>query len=235
MSTSSAPSAPDDATTIGVTGDPGIRWAGLAGMAFAVSVVVQNVWSNAAGVLPDPDADAAAVLEAFADAGSAAGVLVSWVAVNLALLVLFISGAHQRYRAAAPTAATVGLVGGVLLAAIFSMLQLPVVALAVGGDALAGDAGLVSTLWAIHGALFAFSGIALGLALAGLSIAAVRAGLAPRWIRPVGLVGAAVIWLASVPIQAAAEGEPATLVGVVGFLAWLLFLLVAGNRLRQEI
>lgn len=80
----------------------------------------------------------------------------------------------------------------------------------------------------------AFNKIALGLALAGFSLAAVGSGLVPRWFRIVGPAGAAVMIAASVPVQAGAEGDPATMVGVIGFVTWVLFLLVFGARLRRE-
>ena len=212
----------------------GLRLAAWAGMAFAVSVIAQNLWAQGTAVLPDADATPAEVVDAFVDAGNATAVLVSWVAANLILIVTFLAGAHHRLRRDEPVWAGLGLVGGAALVAFFVMLQVPIVALAVGGQSLADSPELVSVLWTSHRAIFAFAGLALGLALVGFSLAAASAGLVPGWFRIVGPVGAAIMIGASIPVQAGAEGEPATMVGLVGFVVWLAFLLIFGNRLRQE-
>lgn len=222
-----APTSPSSSTTA-------TRIGGLAGMAFAVSVVAQNVWSQVVGARPAPDADLEAVVAAYADAGVGSGVLAGWVAVNLVLLLVFLSAAYHRLREVSPVWAGLGQLGGVLLAALFAVLQVPIVALAVHGPDLAATPAVVGTLWAMHGAVFALTGIALGCALLGFSLASTDAGLVPRWFRVVGPAAAAVIIVASVPVEAGARGLPITLVGAVGFLAWLLLLLVLGNRLRRE-
>lgn len=216
------------------TATNGVRVAGVAGIAFAASVVAQNLWSGAVGLLPDGDAGAAEVLDVFADNGGAYGILVGWVALNLVALAVFLAGAYDRLRRDEPMWANVGLIGGITLMVFFAMVNLPIVALAAGADSLAGSPELVEMLWTMHGAAFALAGVALGIALVGFSLAASSAGLAPRWFRTVGPIGAAIIIAASVPVQAAAEGSPATMVGVAGFLIWLLFLVVCGTRMWRE-
>lgn len=54
------------------------------------------------------------------------------------------------------------------------------------------------------------------------------------WFRIVGPVGALAIIAFSVPVQHGAEGEAYTVTGGIGFLAWLLFLVVFGLRLWRE-
>jgi hypothetical protein len=212
----------------------GTRLAGLLGAAFAVSVIAQNLWTGAAGILPDPDASAADVVETFVDHNGAYAVLLGWVALNIVAISVFLAGAHHRLRRAQPIWSGVGLVGGISLIVFFAMVNLPIAALATGGESLADSPQLVDALWHMHGAAFAFAGIALGIALAGFSLAAAGAELVPRWFRTVGPVGGAVIILASVPVQAGAEGSPATMVGVLGFLIWLLFLVIFGLRIWRE-
>lgn len=53
----------------------------------------------------------------------------------------------------------------------------------------------------------------------------------PRWFRVVGPAGAAAIVGFSIPVQTAADGSPVTMGGALGFLAWLLFLVLFGLRL----
>jgi hypothetical protein len=210
------------------------RWAGPAGIAFAVSVAVQNVWAGAAGINPANDAPATSVLAKFAEHADAHGVLSAWVGVNLVLIGLFLAGAHARLRRSAPAWANLGLLGGVLLMALFALVNVPRVALALGADGWQGEPALVDALWDLHLATFAYAGIALGLALLGFSLAAVSAGMVPRWFRIVGPVGAAAIIAFSVPVQAAAAGSEATMGGALGFVAWLAFLVVFGVRLWRD-
>lgn len=215
-------------------GGDGVRLAGVAGMAFAISVLAQNAWSQAAGVLPAPDASSAEVVEAFRDAGANVGVLVGWVAANLVLLAVFLAGAHSRLRQRDPVSAGMGLVAGIGLTIVFASLQIPLVGLAVGVSDLADSPDLVSFLWTSHNALFAFAGVFLSIALFGFARAAGAAGLIPRWLAAIAPFAALIMLVTSIPVQMQAEGEPALMVGLVGFLAWMAFLLVFGNRLRQQ-
>ncbi|MBI2168687.1 MAG: hypothetical protein HYU28_04180 [Actinobacteria bacterium] len=211
-----------------------VRWAGLAGAAFAVSVAVQNVWSGSVGIEPDPDAPTAKVLEKFTEHASEYGLLGVWVAVNLVLLAVFLGGTSRRFAEGDRDWARVGLVGGTMLLVLFPMASAPVTALAIGGDALRSSPDLVGILWDLHLVIFAFAGVALGIALFGLSRAAVSAGLVPNWFRVVGPVGAALITAGSVPVKAVGEGSPELMFGLAGFLVWLLFLVMAGVRIWRE-
>jgi hypothetical protein len=112
--------------------------------------------------------------------------------------------------------------------------SVPCVALALGADAMTESPSLAGALWAMHGPMFAFSGIALGLALGGLSLAAARARLVPKWFTVVGPGGAIVVIGASIPVQQGADGMAATMVGGIGFLAWLAFLVIFGAWLWRE-
>lgn len=210
------------------------RWAGLAGLGFAVSVVLENVFIGAAGIRNGPGTPAERVLESVTQYGDAYGVLFAWVALTVVLLAVFVAGAYARLREAAPVLATVGLVGGVLLSALFPLSNAPMVALVVAAKGLAGNLILVELLQAMHLAIFAFAGIALGVALFGYSLASVSAGLAPGWFRIVGPVAALVMIGGSAPIKAVAEGVPATLVSLLGFLVWLAFVAILGFRMWRE-
>jgi hypothetical protein len=215
-------------------GTTATRWAGLAGIGFGVSVIVQNLWAQSAGIDPAPDADATEIAAKFADNAGAHGLLAAWVALNLVLIGLFLAGTFARLARREPVLATLGLVGGILLMGFFAMLNVPRVALALGAEQWGDEPALVDALWDMHLATFAFAGIALGLALLGFSLAAVRLGLVPGWFRIVGPVGALFIIGANVPVQATADGSPITMVGMVGFVGWLVFLVVMGRRLWTE-
>jgi hypothetical protein len=196
--------------------------------------VVSNIWAGAAGIQPDADASATEVVDAFTEHGDAFGLLVAWVAVNVVILGLFVAAAAQRLQNAAPVATRLGSIGGILLMAFFPLVNVPLVVLAIGGDGLADSPDLVDVLWDAHNALFAFAGLALGLALLGFSLAAVQARLVPRWFRFVGPIGAALMIAGSVPVKLSAEGSEALMFGLAGFAVWLLFLLVIGTAMWRE-
>lgn len=209
------------------------RLAGFAGIGFAASVVVQNIWANAAGLLPELDAKAAEVTEKISANADGIAILGSWMAVNLLLIGLFLAGIHDRVRAGDATFGRLGGIGGLMVMVFFPMANLPLAVLAAG-DGLAGSASLVEALWRLHNASFAMAEIGLGMALVGFSIAGVRAGLLPRWLQVVGPIGGVVIYGAGVPLKAAAQGSPTLMFGMAGFLIWLVFLVVAGTRMVRE-
>lgn len=66
------------------------------------------------------------------------------------------------------------------------------------------------------------------------SRAAAGAGMVPRWFRVVGSAGAAALITAALLELAVTPGVPALMVGLVGFLTRVLFLLVFGARLRRR-
>jgi len=68
----------------------------------------------------------------------------------------------------------------------------------------------------------------------GFGWASVAAGLVPAWFRIIGRVGGAVLIVASIPVKAGTEGSAATMVGVLGFVIWLVFLAVLGTRMWRE-
>ena len=210
------------------------RWGGLAGLVFAVSAAVQNLWAGAAGIAPDNDADAREIVTSFAEHAGAHGVVSAWVAANVVLLAIFVAAAHTRMRAAEPAWSMVGVVGGVLLMALFVLVNVPLVALALGAESWGSETALVDALWDMHLATFAYAGVALGIALLGFSLAAAAHRLVPSWFRAVGPVGALVIIAFSIPVQDGADGAAYTMTGGIGFLAWLLFLVVFGLRLWRE-
>jgi len=210
------------------------RWAGLAGLLFAVSVAVENIWAGAAGLFPDPDAGADEIVEKFAEHGNEFGVLFGWVALTAIVLLGFLAGAWTRLRDADPVWARMGVIGALLVAAFFPLSNVPLVALSIGGEDLAGEPALVNALWQTHLATFAFTGLVLGVGLTGLSLAAVAAGLMPRWFRIVGPLGGLLLVAGAVPVKANAEGSPATMIGGIGFIVWLVFLAWFGVRMWRE-
>jgi hypothetical protein len=181
--------------------------------------------------LPDSDGDSRQIVEKFTEHGDAIALLVGWVAANLVLLAFFLAGVHDQARSGDPVLARMGSIGGTMLIVFFPLVNFPLVILAIGADRLGTTPGVVEALWQLHLVAFAFSGISLGIALLGLSLATVRATIAPRWFGIVGPVGAAVIILGSIPVKAVAEGSDKLMFSLLGFVTWLVFLAVVGVKM----
>jgi hypothetical protein len=224
---------PDRADTVG-TWTSASRWAGLAGAAFGISVAAQNIWSGATGIRPSLDAPAERILERLVTNADAYTLLFAWVGVNIPLLIAFLGGAYARLRASAPELSAIGLVGGLLVSVFFPISTASLVAMAIQGPRLSNSLTLVDLLWDMHMAAFAFASLSLGMAIIGLSLAAVAARLVPSWFRVVGPAGGLVMIASAIPIKAVAEGVPATMIGLLGFLVWIVFLVVLGTRMWRE-
>jgi hypothetical protein len=210
------------------------RWAGPAGFTFTVSVLAQNVYSQAARIEPKSDSSGAQIIAWFADKASANGVLAGWVAVNMIILGLFLAAAHSRFQGGAAGWSRLGQVGGTSLIALFPLVNVPLIVLAVSGDQLADSPHLALALWQMHLALYAYSGVALGLTVLGIGMAAVTAGHAPGWCRPLTVIGALLLSLVAILVQPTADAAPTMLLGVAGFLVWLVVLTVISVNLQRQ-
>ena len=72
---------------------------------------------------------------------------------------------------------------------------------------------------------------ALGTTFVGAALAAHAGGLAAPWQRLLGVAGGGLLIAAGVANLAIADGSALVFVGVAGYAAWLVWLLVTGVRL----
>src|SRR5882762_2396810 len=210
------------------------RWAGPAGLAFAISVLAQNLFAQAAHIEPKNDANGATIVAKFADQAGAIGALVGWVALNMVILGVFLAAAYSRFRTTGPGWSRLALIGGIMLMALEPLVNVPLIVLAVNGDKLADSPRLAEVLWQLHLAIFGYEGIALGLTLLGVTMAAVAAGHAPRWFGSLATLGAASLVLASTLVQPITDGSAVTFVGAIGFVIWLVVLAVISVNLWRQ-
>jgi hypothetical protein len=173
---------------------------------------------------PDLAAPAAVVLEKATQNAGSYGLLFSWVAVNVVVLAVFLSGAYALFKDTSPLYANLVLVGGALLSVFFPLSNLPLIGIVASGSGLASDSAMVGLLWQMHLAGFAFAELSLSTALFALSRCAANTNLLPGWLCSLGAVGAVLLIGAAVPILTVAQGSPITFVGLIGFLIWLVFL-----------
>jgi hypothetical protein len=199
-----------------------VRVGGLAGLCFAVAVVLPNAVLVPAG-LPHTGADPGQVTAFFAESGDVVGVASMLAPVAWVLAVLFGAAAVTALRASDTARsepwALAGFAGLVLQNATFT----GVVAIKVALASTAGEGATV--LWALHDALFTLNGTFLATAMLGLSVAGLRAGL----IRPSHGVlgfGAAALQFTSAVLTPLIidDGGPLGLLGLAGWLLWVVWI-----------
>jgi hypothetical protein len=205
---------------------------GLGGLAFAATVLVQNVLRSG---FPGADATADDVIAHYAGHRTTSLVLAVLFPVGAISLAAFVGAlldrvAHGRSRGAA----LAGALGAAGILATFTVLA--AVDLAVSGYVHRGapDPDVVNGLWVLHGAVFGVLLASIGVALAGFSAAAVGRGLVPGWWRGLGTAGAGALLVGAAAAPAIVDGSRAVAIGVVGFVAWVGFVVSAAVGLLRR-
>ena len=209
------------------------RVGGLAGLGFLVLVGSANIILGVAGQ-PSPGASPAEVNEFFASSGAAVGAASSIATLVWICLALFAGGIVARLRQKAPDRVEswplVGLGAAFMQNTIFSMVVACQIVLSTAD--LSSESA--SALWQLHNALFTLNGTSLALVLLSFSIAGLRAGLIRRWHGTLGLVAAATLALSSFLTPIHIDGGPLILVGLAGFLMWLVWIATYSITLLRE-
>jgi len=99
---------------------------------------------------------------------------------------------------------------------------------------LAAVPAVVQALWAVHAAAFGLDLAAIAVALIGLSYAAASVRLIPAWLTIAAWPGAACLLITAVFTVALANGGPWVVVGLAGFVIWLVFVITASVSLLRE-
>jgi hypothetical protein len=121
------------------------------------------------------------------------------------------------------------------IVALFSgLVACEVALLTAAGRSDLGTENL-AVLWMLHNAIFSVLTLPIGVALLGLSQACARSGLAHPKFKVVGVVGACLLAFntAAAPLIAATT-SPLMAVGLVGFLCWVVFVVVTGYKLVRS-
>ncbi len=208
--------------------------AGLGGLTFLVLVVFQNVLRFFTS--PANDASPAQLLQFAHDQAWTVRLLVVTYVVGYPALLLFAAGLARRFERADPRAAIWGQMGRmsvVVIAIFFAFVNMLDVLLVAGRSQLANDPSLTSTIWMLHNAIFTINLLAVAGALLGLGWAAALSGLVSRRLGWACVVGAVLLGVAASPMVSEIHGSPLLGIGLIGYLCWLLFLLVASLRMLR--
>ncbi|MDY7090405.1 MAG: hypothetical protein SYR96_35610 [Actinomycetota bacterium] len=211
----------------------GGRIVGAAAIAFAVSVVIENVLFAVTGALPY-NAPIEDVLAYYAANRNAVAIVSGLVAVYLPLLLVFVTGLHglvRRRGGAGADWSRLALAAGATLAAVFVLVNVLQIGLALSAGGLAEPTPAFQLVWQVHAAAFALALPILGTTFIGAALAAHASGLTPAWQRLLGLAGGSLLLAAGLGSFAIADGSPLIFVGLLGFAAWLVWLLATGVRL----
>lgn len=230
MTTATATRTAGTASNIGGWG----RLAGAGAIGFALVVGGTNA---IAGSTPDWDASGSEVAAWVHDHHAASVLACSTFAISGVLLMTFLAGFLARVRRSgteeAYVPALIGVLGGVLIGAMFSVVVISrLVLLSFDGNRL--DPTLTELVWHVEAAAFLVNFVAVGLAVFGVGWAAVRVGLAPGWYRPLSAVALVAGVTGAALSPAAVNGTAGWQLGFVTFVLWLLLLLIVGTRMFQE-
>lgn len=214
------------------------RLVGAAAIGFAVLVVIENVLFAVTGApARGYGAPIEEVLAYYAANRDAVAIVSGLVALYLPLLLVFVTGLHglvERRGGAGADWSRLALAAGATLSAIFVLVNVLQIGLALSAGGLAGPTPAFGLVWQIHAAAFALALPMLGTTCIGSALAAHASGLTPAWQRLLGMVGGSLLLAAGLGNLAIADGSPLIFVGLLGFVAWLVWLLATGVRLVRS-
>ena len=220
------------------------RIVGAAGIALAVSVILQNAMfvGGVAQLLglgdgtaaPNYGAPLGEVLAYHAANRGAVAVAAGLEALNLPLLLLFVTALHglvQRRGGAGSDWSRLAVAAGAALAVLFALVIATHIAVVLAADGLAEPSPVLQLIWQLHAAIFALALPALGATFIGAALATHASGLTRPWQRLLGVASGSLLIVAGAGSLAIADGSPLLFVGVLGLATWLVWLIATGLRL----
>lgn len=209
------------------------RIVGVVAVAYAASVIIQNALFAVTGA-PDYSDPLGVVLTYHAENQGALAVTSGLEAVNMLLLLLFVTALHglvQRRGGAGADWSRLAVAAGATLSALFALTIATHIAVVLAADGLAEPTPAFELMWQLHAATFALALPALGATFIGAALATHTSGLTRPWQRLLGVAGGSLLILAGLGNLAIADGSPLVFVGILGLATWLVWLVVTGLRL----
>lgn len=207
---------------------------GAAAIAFGAAVAIENAVLAGAGApaFGDPIEE---VLAHYHNRGAVA-IAVGLVAVYLPLLLVFVTGLHGlvgRRGGAGADWSRVAVAAGATFSAIFALVNVLQIGLVLSAGGLSEPSPAFELAWQVHAAAFALALPLLATTFIGAALAAHASRLTPPWQCLLGVAGGALLLTAGVGSLAIADGSALLFVGLLGFAAWLVWLLATGVRLLR--
>jgi hypothetical protein len=207
------------------------RLAGIGGLAFAATLLAQNL-IRAGG--PGFGAAPAQVTAYFLHHRAAALVPLGLFPAGIIAFFAFVAAVWTKAdRADSRWQASLGTLGAATIAALFAVVNIAEIVLTAKASSLAASPAVVQALWAVHAAAFGLDLAAIAVALLGLSHAAVSMSLIPTWFKIAAWPAVACLLTASVFTVALANGGPWIAIGLAGFAAWIVFVITASISLLR--
>jgi hypothetical protein len=212
-----------------------VRVVGATAIASAALVLIDNTvvgWVHS----PTYAAPMKEVLAFHAHHSAAVAIAVGLEALNVPLLLLFLTGLHGlvgRRGGAGADWSRLAVAAGATFSAVMALYAVLWDGVVLSAGDLAEPSPVLELAWRMHAASFALSLPALGTTLIGAALAAHASGLTPSWQRLLAVAGGGLLLAAGAASLAIADGSAILFVGVAGFVAWPVWLLATGVRLMR--
>ena len=212
------------------------RVVGATAIASAAAVLIDNVvvgWVNS----PTYAAPMKEVLAFHANHPGVVAIAVGLEALNVPLLLLFLTGLHGLVGRRGGTGAhwsRLAIAAGATLSAVTAFYAVLWDGVVLAARDLTEPSPVLELAWQMHAAAFAWSLPALGTTFIGAALATHAIRLTPRWQLLVGVAGGGLLLAAGAANLAIADGSALVFVGVSGLAAWLVWLLATGVRLVRS-
>ena len=214
----------------------GKRVVGATAIASAAAVLIDNVvvgWVNS----PTYAAPMKEVLAFHANHPGAVATAVGLEALNVPLLLLFLTGLHGlvgRRGGAGVHWSRLAMAAGASFSAVTAFYAVLWDGVVLSAGELTEPSPVLELAWHMHAAAFAWSLPALGTTFIGAALATHAIRLTPPWQRLLGVAGGGLLLAAGAANLAIADGSAFLFVGVSGLAAWLVWLLATGVRLVRS-
>jgi hypothetical protein len=212
------------------------RVVGATAIASAAAVLIDNVvvgWVNS----PTYAAPMKEVLAFHANHPGAVAIAVGLEALNVPLLLLFLTGLHGlvgRRGGAGAHWSRLAMAAGASFSAVTAFYAVLWDGVVLTAGDLTEPSPVLELAWHMHAAAFAWSLPALGTTFIGAALATHAIRLTPPWQRLLAVAGAGLLLAAGTANLAIADGSAILFVGVSGLAAWLVWLLATGVRLVRS-
>ena len=212
------------------------RLVGATAIASAAAVLIDNVvvgWVNS----PTYAAPMKEVLAFHAENRAAVAIAVGLEALNVPLLLLFVTGLHGlvgRRGGAGSDWSRLAVAAGATFSAVMAFYAVLWDGVVLSAGELTEPSPVLELAWQMHAAAFAWSLPALGTTFFGAALATHASRLTPPWQRLLGVAGGGLLLAAGTANLAIADGSALLFVGLPGLAAWLVWLLATGVRLVRS-